>query len=295
MAAGGLGRGAGAVRPLAAIAHCEGVAVGPTGAIFAGDEAGRLFRVDLASGAYEQVADVGGFAVGLCVDGDGLVYVCVYDRGAIVRVDPETATVETYCDSVAGGPLPAPNWNLFAADGTMYVSDSCDEPAGLGFLERRSGRVVAIPAGGGEGAVVPTPPLDYPNGMALAPDGTLYVVETFLEPRIVAIRDGTVTVVRELPRTVPDGLALDDEGGLLVSMFQPNLIVRIPPGGGEIETVADDWTGQRLLTPTNVAFCGEDRRSLAIASLCGWSLSVADVPWRGQPLHYPPISTMHDY
>jgi gluconolactonase len=293
MAPGGVGRGSG-VRPLAPLAHCEGVAVGPTGAIFAGDEAGRLYRVDLETGAHEQVADVGGFAVGLCVDGDGLVYVCVYDRGRIVRADPETGAVETYCDSVEGGPLPAPNWNLFAPDGTMYVSDSCIDPAGLDFLEERSGRIVAVPPGGGDASVVPAPPLDYPNGMALAPDGTLYVVETFVEPRVVALRDGTVSVVRELPQTVPDGLALDDQGGLLVSMFQPNLIVRIPPGGGEPETVASDWTGQRLLTPTNVAFCGDDRRTLAIASLCGWSLALIDVPWCGEAVHHPKIRTMHN-
>jgi sugar lactone lactonase YvrE len=288
MAPGGVDRGSG-VRPLAPLAHCEGVAVGPTGAIYAGDETGGLHRVDLATGAHEQVADVGGFAVGLCVDGDGLVYVCVYDGGRIVRADPETGAVETYCDSVEGGPLPAPNWNLFTPDGTMVVSDSCADPAGLGFLEERSGRVVAVPPGGGGASVVPTPPLDYPNGMALAPDGTLYVVETFLEPRVVAIRGGAVSVVADLPHTVPDGLALDEEGGLLVSMFQPNLIVRLPPGGGEPETVASDWTGQRLLTPTNIAFCGDDRRTLAIASLCGWSLSVLETPWRGLPLNYPRV------
>jgi sugar lactone lactonase YvrE len=268
------------------------VAVGPTGRLFAADESGRVFRVKLDSGTHEQIADVGGFAVGLCVDGDGLVYVCVYDQGRIVRVDPETGAVETYCDSVEGGPLRAPNWNLFAPDGTMYVSDSCDDPSGLRFLEEKSGRVVAIPAGGGDGAALPTPPLDYPNGMALARDGTLYVVETFVEPRVVALRDGVISVVQKLPQTVPDGLALDDEDGLLVSMFQPNLILRLPPGGGEPEPVAEDWSGQRLLTPTNIAFCGEDRQTLAIASLCGWSLAAVEVPWRGLPLNYPTITSL---
>jgi gluconolactonase len=290
MAPRGLGRNAEAVRPLAPVAHCEGVAVGPSGAIFAADERGRVFRVELDSRAHEQVADVEGFAVGLCVDGGGLLYVCVYDQGRIARVDPETGAVETYCDSVEGGPLRAPNWNLFAPDGTMYVSDSCDDPSGLRFLEERSGRVAAVPRGGGDAAAVQTPPLDYPNGMALGPDGTLYVVETFVEPRVIAIRDGAISVVQELPRTVPDGLALDEEGGLLVSMFQPNLIVRIPPGGGEPETVAEDWSGQRLLTPTNIAFCGKDRRLLAIGSLCGWSLSVLEVPWRGRDLEYPDVN-----
>ena len=43
------------------------------------------------------------------------------------------------------------------------------------------------------------------------------------------------------------------------------------------------------MTPTNVAFFGPDRSSLAIASLCGWTLSAIDTPWRGQPLFYPSL------
>jgi gluconolactonase len=275
------------IATLAAIPHCEGVAVGPDGAIWAADEVGRLFRIDPAGGGHEQVADVGGFGCGLCCDGRGDVYVCVYDRGAIVRVDARTREVDVYCSAVDGGPLRRPNWNLFAADGTMYVSDSCEDD--VRFLDEKTGRVVAVPPGGGEATVVPAPPIGYSNGMALGPDGALYVVETFLDPRILVFRDGDVSVYTELPQTVPDGLAFDDEGGLIVSMFQPNLIVRIPPGGGDPETVVEDWAGQRLLTPTNVAFCGPDRRTLAIASLCGFVLYKLETPWRGLPLQYPEL------
>jgi gluconolactonase len=275
-----------AVRTLAPIAHCEGIATGPDGALWAGDESGRLFRIDPAGGSYDQVADVGGFAVGLCCDAAGLVYVCVYDRRRIVRVDPASGSVDVYCDSVEGGPLVAPNWNLFASDGTMYVSDSCDENER--YLDEKSGRVVAVPPGGGDARVVPSPPIGYANGMALDADGELYVAETFLTPRILVIRDGETSVYAELPGTVPDGLAFDLEGGLFVSNFQPNSILRIPPGGSEPEIVVDDWTGQRLLSPTNIAFYGPELRSLAIASLCGFVLfALDDTPWRGLPLAYP--------
>ena len=44
-------------RPLAHLAHCEGVATGPDGALWAGDEQGVIFRVDPADGAVERVAD----------------------------------------------------------------------------------------------------------------------------------------------------------------------------------------------------------------------------------------------
>jgi gluconolactonase len=267
-------------RRLAHLAHCEGVATGPDGSLWAGDEHGRVFRIDPAGGSVEEVGSVGGWALGLCLDADSRVYVCVYDGGGLVRMDPASGRAETYSE---GGLLRNPNWPVFAPDGTLYVSDSGGED-----LDDRDGRVVRIPSGGGPAQLIETRGLAYANGMALSTDGTLYVLESF-EPRVLALREGDLSVHAELPGTVPDGLALDEDGGLLVACYQPNRVVRVPPGGGEPQLVLDDWTGQRLLTPTNVAFFGPDRRSLAIASLCGWSLTAIDTPWRGQPLFYPKI------
>jgi sugar lactone lactonase YvrE len=274
-------------RELCPIAHCEGIAVGPDGALWVCDERGTLFRIDPTTRAFDEVANIGGFGCGLCVDGDGLVYVCVWDRGQIVRVNPATGDTHIYSDAVDDGPLPSPNWALFDRDGVLYVSNSC-EP-GVDELSVASGRIVAIPPGGGPGSTLPLPPLAYPNGMALASDGTLYVIESFIEPRIVAVRGDSLTVHAALPALVPDGLAITEDGGMIVSCFQPNALLWIPPGGGPPTTILEDWTGQRLLTPTNVAFYGEGLRSLAIASVCGWSISTADVPWRGQKLFYPSL------
>ena len=77
-------------RTLAPLAHCEGVATGPDGLLWTGDEQGRIYRVDPGDGSHEQVAEIDAWALGLCLDADGLVYVCAYDRGSVVRVDPRT-------------------------------------------------------------------------------------------------------------------------------------------------------------------------------------------------------------
>jgi sugar lactone lactonase YvrE len=267
-------------RRLANLAHCEGVATGPDGALWAGGENGRVYRIDPADGSVDDVGSVGGWALGLCLDADSRVYVCVYDGRAIVRLEPATGRTETYAND---GLIRNPNWPVFAPDGTLFVSDSGGEDPG-----DRDGRVLAVPSGGGPAELVETRELAFANGMAMSVDGTLYVLESF-EPRVLALRDGALSVHAELPGTVPDGLALDEDGGLIVACYQPNRIVRVPPGGGEPQLVLEDWTGQRLLTPTNVAFFGPERRSLAIASLCGWSLTAIDTPWRGQPLFYPTI------
>ena len=266
-------------RTLAALAHCEGVSVGPDGMLWTGDEGGRIFRVDPRDGSTAHVATIDGWALGLCLDGDGFLYVCAYDRGSIVRVDTATGSCETYSDG-----LGLPNWPVFAPDGTLYVSDSGAEDPDV-----VAGRVLAIPPGGGEAQVLPIRPLAFANGMALATDGTLYVVESFGEPRVVAVRDDDVETHADLPCTVPDGIALDMDGGMIVTSYQPNKVLRIPPEGGEPDTVLDDWAGQTLMTPTNAAFFGPDRSSLAIASLCGWTLSAIDTPWRGQPLFQPSL------
>lgn len=265
-------------RTLAPLAHCEGVATGPDGMLWAGDERGAVFRVDPGTGAHEQVAEIGDWALGLAADARSRLYICGYTRGSIVRVDPATGECDVYC-----GGLRTPNWCVFAADGTLFVSESGPED-----YEAREGRIVRVPPGGGSFEALDVPPLAFANGMALAPDGTLYVAESW-SPRIRAVRDGEAPVYCELPGTVPDGLTLDADGGIVVTCFQPNRVLRVPPGGGEPEVFLDDWRGQRLLTPTNAAFHGPELRHLAIASLCGWSLSTVETPWRGQPLCYPSL------
>jgi len=269
-------------RVLAEIPHCEGVATGPDGSLYCADETGELFRIDPTHGSFEVVAKLGGWGVGLCVDGDALVYVCVYDKQRVVRANPATGEVVDYCSTVEGGPLYSPNWVSFGPDGTLYVTDS----QGPG-IEEREGRVCAIPPGGGDASVVPGDRLFYANGMAVRKDGTLFVIDTFVQPRVVTIGDGSVETYVELPGTVPDGLAFDDDGGLLISCFQPNRLLRVEPEGGDARIIIDDWTGQQLLSPTNIAFFGPGNRSLACASLLGWWLSAIDTPWTGQRLFYP--------
>src|SRR5690349_19743286 len=65
--------------------HPEGVAAGPDGAIFAGGEAGQVYKVQ-ADGTWEQIASVDGFALGLALDGDSNIYVCENTSHTVKRV-----------------------------------------------------------------------------------------------------------------------------------------------------------------------------------------------------------------
>ena len=67
--------------------HPEGAAVGPDGTVYAGGEAGQIYRIG-EDGTPEAYADTGGFLYGVTVDGDGNVYGCDMGRAEVVRVDP---------------------------------------------------------------------------------------------------------------------------------------------------------------------------------------------------------------
>lgn len=269
---------------LAELVHCEGVALSPDGMLYTGDEQGRIFRIDPAGGSHEQVADIEAWALGIACDGDGRVYVAAVAPSAVFRVDPPSGEVDRYCETAEGGAIPCPNFPVFAPDGSLYLSDSGTEDYAV-----RDGRLLWIPPGGGDAQVLETGgPLHFPNGLALAHDGTLYVLESFT-PRVLAYRDGELSVHADLPRTVPDGLALTGDGGMVVACYQPNTLLYVPPGGGRAEVFADDWTGQKLLTPTNACFYGPELDRLAIASLCGYRLTTVPAPWQGQPLFYPKL------
>jgi len=95
-------------------------------------------------------------------------------------------------------------------------------------------------------------------------------------------------VLVALPRTVPDGVALDEAGNLYISHYNPNLIQRLSPDG-TLVTLIDDWQQLQLIAPTNIAFGGPDRKTLLIASLCGWSIHTALMPVPGLRLRYPSL------
>ena len=263
--------------------HPEGIAYGPDGMVYAGGEAGQVYRVDASDGTVVQLATTGGFVLGVTLDAAGRVFCCDAGHRAVLRVDADGSVAVV--SRGAPGRSFAPNHLVFAADGHLYVSDSGSWPEGGGTIQRISPDGTTEVWSDGPGAVT--------NGLALGPDGRhLYAVES-TRPGVsrVEIRaDGSAgpcaEVVR-LPGTVPDGLAFDRDGNLYVSCYRPDAIYRLSPDG-EVTCVAADWQGTRLAAPTNIAFVGAGLDRLATANLGRWHLAVLDVGAAGHPLHHPP-------
>lgn len=259
--------------------HPEGVALGPDGMLYAGGEAGQVYRINPIQTGYEQIADTGGSALGLCLDSSGSVYVCDCRHRAVMRVNGRTGAVERWCESAGGAPLVTPNWGAFDADGSMWLSDS-----GTEALDVCDGRLLRVPAGGGDAEVIETEPLHFPNGLCIGPGGRVHWLESFT-PRIRRLADSGPELVVELPGVVPDGVAVDADGGFLVSCYYPFRLLYVRPGAATPKLLLDDPTGIHMIMPTNVAFFGEGLDQFAIASLGGHDIKALPAVVPGARLH----------
>jgi gluconolactonase len=265
------------------IDHPEGVAWWD-GSVWCGTEAGSLLRIDPANGAITEVAETGGYLLGLAFDGEGRCYVCDSGPGRVLRVEP-SGSWDVLADHVEGRKLVSPNFPAFTSDGALWVSESGTAGRNDGYLFRiRPGQAPEIVS-----EEVPR----FPNGLAVAPDESkLYVVESRL-PGVVTfdLAGGELGPRQELvviPEANPDGLAFDAEGNLYVSCWRPDRVYRIRPGGPP-EIYLDDPTGDYLETVTNVAFGGENLDVMYLAGLAGRAIRwiAADVP--GRPLPHPMV------
>lgn len=259
--------------------HPEGVAAGQDGLLYAGGEGGQVYRIDPASGTAEQIADTGGYNLGVALDGAGGIYVCDAGNAAVMRVDAD-GRVERYCESAGGQPLRVPNWAAFSEDGSLLVSDSGSEA-----LDVVDGRLFRIPPGGGDAELLDLPPLHFPNGLVVAPDGTAYVLESFT-PRLSRLTPDGLETVADLPGCVPDGVALTADGDFVVACYYPFKLLLVS-AAGEVSVLLEDPTGITMAMPTNVAFFGEGRTSMAIACLGGHAVLSVDAPFAGAELHRP--------
>jgi gluconolactonase len=256
--------------------HPEGVAWGLDGNLYAGGEAGQIYRIDM-DGKLEEIASTGGFILGVCVDGNGNIYACDLRQQAVMRIDRQ-AEVTVYNRGTPARKMVLPNHAVFDRVGNLYVSDS-------GGWHENNGCIFKIMPDG-ETRMLSDQASEFPNGMALSPDGRDLYVALSNRPGVVRLPlqgDGTAGApesVVALPGAVPDGLAFDAHGGLYISCYTPDIIYRLSIDR-ELIVVAVDDERTTIASPTNLAFAGPGLSTLVAANFGAWHLTQAKMPVPG--------------
>lgn len=214
---------------------------------------GRVFRVS-PGGDWTQVAEYDGWPNGLKLHKDGRAFMTDYKRGIMV-LDPATGNIQPLLETVRSESFKGVNDLHFAANGDLFFTDQ-----GQTGLHDPTGRVYRYTADGSLTCLVDTVP--SPNGLVLdLHEKVLFVAVTRANAvwRIPLAIDGGVTkvgVAIQLSGGLagPDGLALDEEGGLIVAhagmgCWRFDALLRpthfIEPGVGRFVTNAA-FKGKRL-------------------------------------------------
>lgn len=195
--------------------HPEGLFVDPRdGALWCGGEAGELYRIDPDGKGIDQVGSSGGFALGLCMDSRRRIYLCDLAQACVVVLDDHGKELNRLHGRDGDFRLEIPNYPVLSPDErSLYVSNTC-RSGGPGIwrfdLEDGSGELwmsetcysanglalapdgsalylveshlpgvsrIPIQADGSAGrkeTVIPLPH-NEPDGLAFAPDGSLWI------------------------------------------------------------------------------------------------------------------------
>jgi gluconolactonase len=249
--------------------HAEDVAVQPDGVVWCGGEDGQVYRGAL-DGEPDVVATLPGQVLGVCADGAGGVYAAVMGPEAGIYGVSARGEVRLVSNGTADRPPQSPNYLVVLDSGVLLWTDS-------GEWGDDDGRIYAVEAG--STTVADTSCCRFPNGLAVSPDGrTLAVVESRLPgvSELSIAPDGSLAdrrVLVELPGAVPDGLAYDERGRLLISCYAPDAILVLEDG--EVDVLAHDPQRMFFSSPTNLTFV-PGTRTLVVANLGDRFLSVLE-------------------
>lgn len=264
--------------------HPECVCVDDEGTLYAGGEAGQLYRID-ANGEHEEFANTGGFVLGIAIDGAGRVHACDIGNKAVMCIEPD-GTVRKRSSGTTERPMQVPNYPVFDANGNLYVSDSGD------FWERTQGTgCIYRIAPDDSTTLFHEGPFLFANGLAIDPEGdNLYVVQS-TSPDVVRIplaeANGEISVTHQLPEgTVPDGIAFTDDGRLVIACYKPDKVYLGLADGG-VEDLCEDPSGELLNRPTNAAI---HNGKIYLGNLGGWHITAIDTVLKPGPIHRPMMS-----
>jgi gluconolactonase len=259
------------------IDHPECIAFDRQGDLWAGGEAGQIYRIS-PDGNAQLVTSMGGFCGGLAFSPKDELFVCNPALG-IVRVQPN-GRFEVFADRAGNHKLICPNYGLFDSAGNYYVTDS-------GQWKKNNGYVLRFRADG-QGQIL-AGPFGYTNGLALSGEEKfLFMVESNTDSvlRFEITLSGALgapeVYATECGR-FPDGLTLDAEGNLYVCCYASDEIWRISPKREKTLFAWDRWA-ILLGSPTNMAFGGKNLDELYVANLARTTVTRAKVGRKGQPL-----------
>ena len=267
----------------------EGPSFDRAGYLFVVDVAwGRIFRISPA-GEVELFVEYDGEPNGLKIHADGRIFVADYRHGIMV-VDPVSRVIQPFLERAALDRFKGVNDLVFASNGDLYFTDQ-----GLTGLQDATGALYRLRVNGKLDKLLGNIP--SPNGLVLnAVENTVYVNVTRGNCvwRVPLLADGTpykVGVFLQLSGGLggPDGLAIDEHGGLAVAHVGMGTVWWFSPLGEPLLRIRSDVG----LATTNLAYGGPDNRTLYITESESGSILRVDMPVAGRAMfsHHPHPTT----
>lgn len=183
---------------------------------------------------------------------DGSLLIVSTERRQVLRYDGDTVTTLVDLSDMVPANL---GDMVIDAHGCAYV----------GSQAREGGVIVRIDPGGE--ATVVAGELDFPNGMAITPDGTALIVAESTGRRLSAFTiaaDGSLsdrTVFADCLDGPPDGICLDHDGAVWAAMTLAHQFERIVAGGEVTDRIT---VGDRTAIACTLG--GQEGRTLFLLS-----------------------------
>lgn len=254
------------------------------------DRAGHLYLVDIPygrilrvspDGMWSVVTEYDGWPNGLKIHKDGRIFIADHRRG-IMQLDPVTGVVQPLIEHVRREGFKGLNDLVFAMNGDLYFTDQ-----GQTGMQDPSGCVYRLKTNGQLDCLMNNIP--SPNGLVLSPDEKiLFVAVTRANQvwRLPLHADGTtskvgVYITLSGGAAGPDGLAMDDTGGMAVAHCGLGTVWLFNKLGEPVFRVRSC----EGLSTTNLAYGGPDNKALFITESDTGCVLRADVPESGAVMY----------
>jgi gluconolactonase len=225
------------------------------------------------------VTEYDGEPNGLKIHRDGRAFIADY-RNGILELDLKTGATRPVIERRYTERFKGVNDLFFAANGDLYFTDQGrtghQDPTGKVYRLTPDGRLQCLLSCGLS-----------PNGLVTNADETvLYVAMTNANAiwHLSLMPDGDVTSVGTFVQLSggggPDGLALTEDGGLVVAHARVGIVWIFDARGRplyRVNSAASDFV-------TNVAFGGPDNRTLYITDAGDGVIQRAELPVAGRPM-----------